>query len=77
MSEQNENRPRSRLLTAGEVAELLQVSESWIYAHAHANGAKPELPSIRMGGTVRFREEDIEEFIEQCRTKARRRGLVA
>lgn len=64
-----------KLLTAAEVAEMLQVSESWVYAHA--NGAKPELPSVRMGGTVRFREQDIEEFVEQCRTKAKRRGLVA
>jgi len=56
---------KERLLTAGEVAEWLRVQHSWI--HAHATGRRrPHLPSIKLGGSLRFRESDIQKFIEEC-----------
>ncbi len=55
---------RERLLRAGEVAEMLQVSQGWV--RAHANGRKPELPAVKMGKCLRFRPEKIKEFIESC-----------
>jgi len=53
---------RERLLRAGEVAKMLQVSQGWV--QAHANGRRPELPAVKMGKCLRFRLEDIQEFIE-------------
>ena len=43
---------------------MLQVSQGWV--RAHANGRKPELPAVKMGKCLRFRLEDIKEFIKSC-----------
>jgi excisionase family DNA binding protein len=62
-----------RLLNAKQVAERLNVSKAWVFQHA--NGArKPLLPSVKMGGAVRFREADIDTFIERCR-RAMEKGV--
>lgn len=54
-----------RLLTAREVATRLSVSIAWVLAHA--NGKRlPVLPSVKLGRSVRFRERDIEVFIERA-----------
>jgi excisionase family DNA binding protein len=52
-----------RLLKATEVAELLQVSR----AHAYNLMRRGEIPSVRMGGAVRVRRSDLDEFIEQSK----------
>jgi excisionase family DNA binding protein len=46
------------LLTAAEVAELLSVPKSWVYAEARAG----RLPNIRVGRYRRFSLESIEEW---------------
>lgn len=46
-------------LTAGEFAETLQVEESTIYRWAR-DGV---VPSIRIGGVVRFRTQDVEALL--------------
>lgn len=50
-----------RLLTAQEVAELLQVDKSWVYAATRAN----QMPHVRLGRYVRFREDAIIEWLRQ------------
>ena len=53
-----------RLLNAREVASRLNVSIAWVLAHA--NGKRlPLIPSVKLGRSVRFRERDIEAFIER------------
>ena len=53
------------LLTAREVADMLRVSVAWV--HQHANGTRrPVIPSVKLGGAVRFRQEDVDAFIEAC-----------
>jgi len=54
------------LLTAREVARQLGVSVTWVLQHA-SGFRKPQVPSIKLGGAVRFRQEDITVFIEHCR----------
>jgi predicted DNA-binding transcriptional regulator AlpA len=54
------------LLTAREVARQLGVSIAWVLQHA-SGARKPQVPSMKMGGAVRFRQEDIDGFIERCR----------
>lgn len=51
---------KPRLLTADELAELLRVHRSWVYAHQH------ELPGlVRLGRYVRFRRTAIEQFLRE------------
>jgi len=50
-----------RLLKAGEVAACLNVSRSFAY-HLIQTG---ELPTVRLGKSVRVRPQDLEAFIEQ------------
>ncbi|MGI8462321.1 MAG: helix-turn-helix domain-containing protein [Solirubrobacterales bacterium] len=50
----------SKLITADEVAELLQVPKSWVY-RACREGA---LPAVRCGRYVRFDPADIERWID-------------
>ncbi|MBW1678233.1 MAG: helix-turn-helix domain-containing protein [Deltaproteobacteria bacterium] len=57
---------RVRLLTVQDVAEILQVSQSCIYAWV-ADGFLPSVVMNRRGkkALIRFRPEAIEEFIRQ------------
>ena len=47
------------LLTPGEVAVLLRVPATWVYAH------QQEIPGwVRLGRYVRFRRSAVEEFLD-------------
>ena len=48
------------LLTATQVAKILQVSE----AHVYVLAKRGELPSVRFGRVVRFDENEIDAFIQ-------------
>ena len=54
-----------RLLKPAEVAEILQLSIGQIYALLKEG----EIPSIRIGKTVRVRREDLDQYLQ---SKARR-----
>lgn len=56
----------SRLLTVHEVAGILQVPTSWVYAHTRKRSAQP-LPGYRLGKYWRFRQADIFAWIERQR----------
>ena len=60
--ETNLNRSPSigKLLKADEVAELLSVSRSFAYALMQTG----QLPTVKLGRSVRVRPEDLEEFIQ-------------
>jgi len=58
-------KPR-RLSTIKEIAEYLRLSESTVYQMAQ----KGEIPGIKIGGTWRFKMEEIENWLE----KKRKRG---
>ena len=53
--------PTEKLLTPREVASWLHVSVDWVQGHATAK--EPRIASVRIGKLLRFRREDIEEFI--------------
>jgi excisionase family DNA binding protein len=63
-----------KLLTAGQVAEILNVSMAWVYDHADRK--RPTLPSVRLGKAVRFRAGDIEKFIEEMSRFTPRRKVT-
>ena len=68
----------SSLLDAKQVARLLHVSESWV--REHCNGKEPRLPAMKLGqgktALVRFHLNDIEEFIQGQRDRARSRAAT-
>ena len=55
--------PEQHLLTAKDVAQRLGVSERWV--RDHATRRHPRIPVIKLGPILRFRLEDIEEFIHR------------
>jgi excisionase family DNA binding protein len=54
-----------RLLKASEVAEMLQLSRSKAYQLMQQG----EIPTVRMGRTVRVKRSDLEEYIKQSKEK--------
>jgi excisionase family DNA binding protein len=55
---------RSPLLTVREVSEWLNVSPSWVRDHA-TNRRRPALPALKLGKSLRFREDQLAEWIRQ------------
>ncbi len=56
--------PDKQLLDVKQVAEWLAVSPAWV--RDHATRRQPRLPVVRLGKLLRFRAEDIEEFVTTC-----------
>lgn len=48
------------LLTIEELADLLGVKVSWLYAQTSAK----RIPFLKLGGRLRFRRADVERWIE-------------
>ena len=51
------------VLSPLEVSRLLKVSKPWPYLMAH----RGLLPYYKMGRVIRFRKDDIEEFLRRSR----------
>ncbi len=64
-----EEKTLSRLLNAQDVAAALKMGLSTVYQLVE----RGELPSIRIGRSVRIRPEDLEKFIE---SKAQRQEAI-
>jgi excisionase family DNA binding protein len=64
----NEQDSPKRLLTVADVADWLSVSGSLVYQLVESGA----LPIYRIGrgrGAIRFRPEDIEAYLDNCRTE--------
>jgi excisionase family DNA binding protein len=59
----------SRLLTADDLAEKLQVTKSWVYAETRAG----RLPAVHLGRYRRYREQAVEEWLAALERRGRRR----
>lgn len=55
----NGNGSARALLTAEQVAGLLQVRTAWVYAQCRAE----RIPHVRLGRYVRFRRDAIEQWL--------------
>jgi excisionase family DNA binding protein len=53
------NQDAERLMTADEVAAVLQVARGWVYAATRRN----EIPHVRLGRYVRYRPSAIEAWM--------------
>lgn len=51
----------SRLITVAELAEFLQVPESWVYARTASN----EIPHVRVGRYVRFAKGQVMRWLAE------------
>jgi excisionase family DNA binding protein len=49
-----------QLLSVQEVGELLGMGRSWVYQQIKSG----EMPSVQLGGSVKIKREDLEEYIE-------------
>lgn len=59
-----------QLLTVDEVAQLLQVSRSWVYEHTRSRGTprSERLPHLKLGKYVRFDARAVRAFLaRKCR----------
>ncbi len=54
------------LLTVKEVAEFLRVPASWVYERTRRRG-KDRLPHVKVGKYLRFRQSDLQSYIEALR----------
>lgn len=52
-----------KLLTPGELAEILNVSAKTVYQMAELN----IIPSLKIGGSVRFDPRDVSAWLESCK----------
>ena len=58
----------SELLTLDELAGILKVPRSWIYAHTRAK-SRTRLPYLKIGKYLRFYESEVREFLRQLRSR--------
>ena len=56
-----------RYMDVKQLSERLSVPESWIYART----ASGEIPHVKLGHYVRFRLDDVMEWLEGCGGVAR------
>src|ERR671911_605811 len=61
------NRPKSRddieLLSIPQVCQYLGMGKSWVYRRIH----NQEIPSVRLGRTIKIRRFDLEQYLEEHR----------
>lgn len=58
-----------RLLTADELADQLRISTRMVYELAKSG--EPRLPAVRIGRWVRFREADVQNWIDSISQSSR------
>ena len=56
-----------KLLTAKEISEMLSVRERTVYGWAHMDF----IPHYKLGKCIRFREEDVVNWLELRRAEGR------
>jgi predicted DNA-binding transcriptional regulator AlpA len=53
---------RPEILTPEDVAGWLQVKVTWLYDHT--TRSNPIVPHLRLGGHLRFRKADVEQWLD-------------
>jgi excisionase family DNA binding protein len=63
------DRPESRdfeLLSIPQVCQRLGMGKSWVYRRIH----NQEIPSVRLGRTIKIRRSDLEQYLEEHRNRS-------
>ncbi len=66
----------SRYLNIDQVAEIIGVPKSFIYRRT-ARGHDDPIPHYRLGSHLRFKLDDVEEWIERHRNEPERESRAA
>jgi excisionase family DNA binding protein len=61
-----------QLLSVPEVGELLGMGRSWVYQQIRSG----DIPSVHLGGSVKVKREDLEEYIQKRRHFSASRGTA-
>ena len=61
-AESRHGRPQP-LLTVEELSKLIGMSQAWIYEHT--SGRRPQIPYVKVGGSIRFRRKAIKQWIRE------------
>jgi excisionase family DNA binding protein len=56
----------SRLMTAGEVAQLLGVPKTWVYQQSR----RGRIPTVTLGRYRRYRREAIQDWLQELEDEA-------
>jgi excisionase family DNA binding protein len=66
-SQQEQQRAGVQLLSIPQVCQELGMGKSWIYRRLRSG----EIPSIRLGRTIKVRRDELEEYLERHHYSAR------
>ena len=69
--EQEEQRPGVQLLSIPQLCQELGMGKSWIYRRLRSG----EIPSVRLGRTIKVRREELEEYLQRHHYPARDQAL--
>lgn len=64
--DRGESRPEDALLTPRQAADLLAVSERTLWTKTKEG----QIPSVKIGRSVRYDRQDIREFVHRNKTTA-------
>ena len=65
--EEEEQRGGVQLISIPQLCEELGMGKSWVYRRLRSG----EIPSVRLGRTIKVRREELEEYLEKHRYPAR------
>jgi excisionase family DNA binding protein len=63
--ERPQERQRLNLLSIPELCQELGMGKSWVYRRLRSG----EIPSVKLGRTIKVKREDLEEYLERHRSK--------
>jgi len=61
-----EIRHNIELMSIPQVCQYLGMGKSWVYRRIHDG----EIPSVRLGRTIKIRQSDLEQYLEDHRNRA-------
>ncbi len=65
--EEEEQRSGVQLISIPQLCEELGMGKSWVYRRLRSG----EIPSVRLGRTIKVRRDELEEYLEKHRYPAR------
>jgi excisionase family DNA binding protein len=69
--EDGEQRARVQLLSIPQLCQELGMGKSWLYRRLRSG----EIPSVRLGRTIKVRRDELEEYLERHHHPARAQPL--
>ena len=71
LQEDGEQRARVQLLSIPQLCQELGMGKSWLYRRLRSG----EIPSVRLGRTIKVRRDELEEYLQNHHHPARAQPL--